>query len=174
MTHDVETARHGGIASIAVLTGYNHPEILATVRPDLTVPDLGVLRSLLERRHFRARPLPSPDTIEIRRLRVSTRIGVPADERATEQTLWLTARMVPCRSFDSLADNLAHTIDYHAVALEIQALASSHPRCLIETLAVETANWLLTRHPLQSVAITLEKHILPDTECVAVHLERQR
>jgi phosphoglycolate phosphatase-like HAD superfamily hydrolase/ADP-ribose pyrophosphatase YjhB (NUDIX family) len=53
MTHDVETARHGGISSIAVLTGYNHPEILARVRPDLTVPDLGVLRSLLVRRQSR-------------------------------------------------------------------------------------------------------------------------
>jgi phosphoglycolate phosphatase-like HAD superfamily hydrolase/ADP-ribose pyrophosphatase YjhB (NUDIX family) len=53
MTHDVETARHGGISSIAVLTGYNHPEILARVRPDLTVPDLGVLRSLLARRQSR-------------------------------------------------------------------------------------------------------------------------
>jgi len=54
MTHDVETARHGGIASIAVLTGYNHPEIIAGVRPDLTVPDLGVLRSLFARQ---ARPV---------------------------------------------------------------------------------------------------------------------
>ena len=50
MTHDVETARHGGVSSIAVLTGYNHPEILAAVRPDLTVPDLGVLRGLLDKR----------------------------------------------------------------------------------------------------------------------------
>jgi ADP-ribose pyrophosphatase YjhB (NUDIX family) len=56
MTHDVETARHGGISSVAVLTGYNHPEILAQVRPDLTVPDLGVLRELLGR-HGPARPL---------------------------------------------------------------------------------------------------------------------
>lgn len=57
MTHDVETARHGGVASIAVLTGYNHPEILAQVRPDLTVPDLGVLRTLLERRLRFSRPI---------------------------------------------------------------------------------------------------------------------
>jgi phosphoglycolate phosphatase len=58
MTHDVETARHGGVSSIAVLTGYNHPEILAAVRPDLTVPDLGVLRDLLDRRHRAAtRPI---------------------------------------------------------------------------------------------------------------------
>ncbi len=57
MTHDVETARHGGVSSIAVLTGYNHPEILAAVRPDLTVPDLGVLRELLDRRHRISRPI---------------------------------------------------------------------------------------------------------------------
>jgi len=57
MTHDVETARHGGVSSIAVLTGYNHPEILASVRPDITVPDLGVLRSLLDRRQQTRRPI---------------------------------------------------------------------------------------------------------------------
>jgi phosphoglycolate phosphatase len=57
MTHDVETARHGGVSSIAVLTGYNHPEILAGVRPDITVPDLGVLRALLDRRRDVSRPV---------------------------------------------------------------------------------------------------------------------
>ena len=57
MTHDVETARHGGVSSIAVLTGYNHPEILAAVRPDITVPDLGVLRGLLDRRHRSSHPI---------------------------------------------------------------------------------------------------------------------
>ena len=57
MTHDVETARHGGVSSIAVLTGYNHPEVLASVRPDITVPDLGVLRSLFDRPHRRQGPV---------------------------------------------------------------------------------------------------------------------
>jgi phosphoglycolate phosphatase-like HAD superfamily hydrolase/ADP-ribose pyrophosphatase YjhB (NUDIX family) len=57
MTHDVETARHGGITSIAVLTGYNHAEVLAAVRPDLAVPDLGVLRELLDRRRGVSRPI---------------------------------------------------------------------------------------------------------------------
>jgi phosphoglycolate phosphatase-like HAD superfamily hydrolase/ADP-ribose pyrophosphatase YjhB (NUDIX family) len=50
MTHDIETARHGGISSIAVLTGYHHAEVLAEVRPDITVPDLGVLVRMLEKR----------------------------------------------------------------------------------------------------------------------------
>jgi len=57
MTHDVETARHGGVSSIAVLTGYTHAEPLAAVRPDLTVPDLGVLRTLLSRDSSPRRPV---------------------------------------------------------------------------------------------------------------------
>jgi dihydroneopterin aldolase len=118
--------------------------------------------------------MPAPDTIEIRRLRVSTHIGVPDEECAAAQTLWLTVRMVPSQGFDALADEISRTIDYHAVALAIQALAASKPRRLIETLAVETADFLLGNHPLQSVAVTIEKHILPDAECVAVHLERSR
>jgi phosphoglycolate phosphatase len=57
MTHDVETARHGGISSIAVLTGYNHPEVLAQARPDITVPDLGVLLRLCNRPLTSHRPV---------------------------------------------------------------------------------------------------------------------
>jgi 7,8-dihydroneopterin aldolase/epimerase/oxygenase len=114
------------------------------------------------------------DTIEIRRLRVLTHIGVPDEERADAQTLQVTVRMVPSQGFGGLADEISRTIDYHAVALEIQALAAARPRRLIETLAVEIADHLLAAHPLRSVVVTIEKHILPDTECVAVHLERQR
>jgi dihydroneopterin aldolase len=118
--------------------------------------------------------MPAPDTIEIRRLRVLTHIGVPDDERAAAQTLWITVRMAPAQGFSGLADEISRTIDYHAVALEIQALAAARPRRLIETLAVETADLLLGGHPLRSVAVTIEKRILQDTECVAVHLERSR
>jgi FolB domain-containing protein len=115
-----------------------------------------------------------PDTIEIRRLCVSARIGVSDEERAAAQTLRITVRMVPGQGFNGLADDISRTIDYHSVALEIQAFADSRPRRLLETLAVETADLLLRNHPLQSVAITIEKHILPDTDGVAVHLERRR
>jgi len=59
MTHDIETARHGGISSIAVLTGYHHAEVLAEVRPDITVPDLGVLVKMLDKpnRYKAERPI---------------------------------------------------------------------------------------------------------------------
>ncbi|MEM9481843.1 MAG: HAD family hydrolase [Verrucomicrobiota bacterium] len=48
MQHDVETARHAGVTSIALLTGYDSPEKLAAVSPDVTVGDLGKLRKLLQ------------------------------------------------------------------------------------------------------------------------------
>jgi dihydroneopterin aldolase len=114
------------------------------------------------------------DTIEIRRLRVQAHIGVPDEERAEAQTLLITVRMVPGQGFAGLADEISRTIDYHAVALEIQALTAARPRRLIETLAEEIADQLLAAHPLFSVAVSIEKHILPDTECVAVHIERRR
>lgn len=115
-----------------------------------------------------------PDVIEIRRLRVSTHIGVPDEEQANAQDLFITLRMTPSQGFDGLADEISRTVDYHAVSLEIEALAAARPRRLIETLAVETASHLLENHPLAHVAVTIEKHILPNTECVAVHVERSR
>ena len=48
MAHDIETARHGGIGSCAVLTGYNSVEQLRAAQPDLIVEHLGELRLLLE------------------------------------------------------------------------------------------------------------------------------
>jgi FolB domain-containing protein len=115
-----------------------------------------------------------PDIIEIRRLQLSSRIGVPDAERATPQTLFVTLRMAPSQGFAGLADDISRTLDYARVAEEIELLALARPRCLLETLALEIADWLLTRHPVAWVGITLEKHILPNTECVAVQLERRR
>jgi dihydroneopterin aldolase len=113
-----------------------------------------------------------PDTIEIRRLRLDTHIGVPAEERAAPQTLFATIVMTPSQGFDGLADDISRTIDYHRVSVEIEAIATAHPRHLIETLATDIAGHLLANHPIRHVAVTIEKHILPNTECVAVHIER--
>ena len=115
-----------------------------------------------------------PDEIEIRRLKVHAHIGVPDDERSAPQVLLITARLTPSQGFDGLADEIAYTVDYHAVAIQIQELAAARPRKLIETLAAELCDFLLRNHPLSKVAISIEKHILPDTECVAVHIERSR
>lgn len=57
MTHDIDTARHGRMTAIAVLTGYTHAGSLAEARPDLTVPDLAALRRLMARPGWKPRPV---------------------------------------------------------------------------------------------------------------------
>jgi ADP-ribose pyrophosphatase YjhB (NUDIX family) len=52
MQHDVETAKHGGVHSVAVLTGYNRLEQLRASEPDLIVEHLGEFREILTRNHF--------------------------------------------------------------------------------------------------------------------------
>jgi ADP-ribose pyrophosphatase YjhB (NUDIX family) len=49
MEHDIATAKHGGVHSCAVLTGYNTLEQLRAAQPDLIVEHLSELRELLEK-----------------------------------------------------------------------------------------------------------------------------
>jgi phosphoglycolate phosphatase len=48
MCHDVETARHGGVTSIALLTGYQDAAQLSGSNPDLVADDLSQILQLLE------------------------------------------------------------------------------------------------------------------------------
>jgi ADP-ribose pyrophosphatase YjhB (NUDIX family) len=52
MQHDIETAKHGGIHSCAVLTGYNTLDQLSAAKPDLIVEHLGELSDILAQNNF--------------------------------------------------------------------------------------------------------------------------
>lgn len=52
MQHDIETAKHGGIHSCAVLTGYNTLDQLRAAKPDLIVEHLGELSDILAQNDF--------------------------------------------------------------------------------------------------------------------------
>jgi len=56
MQHDIETARHGGIHSCAVLTGYNTLDQLRAAKPDLVVEHLGELRRVLKENDLCLKP----------------------------------------------------------------------------------------------------------------------
>lgn len=47
MQHDIVAARHGGVHSVGVLTGFNRSDQLRAAKPDLLVEHLGELRDLL-------------------------------------------------------------------------------------------------------------------------------
>jgi len=72
MQHDIETARHGGIFSCAVLTGYNRLDQLRAVEPDLIVEHLGELREMLARQKFEIRSQRDSESPELTGLPVVT------------------------------------------------------------------------------------------------------
>ena len=57
MQHDIETAKHGGVHSCAVLTGYNTLNQLRAAEPDLIVEHLGELREVLQQNDFHLKRL---------------------------------------------------------------------------------------------------------------------
>jgi dihydroneopterin aldolase len=113
-----------------------------------------------------------PDEIHLSALRLTTHIGVPEEERAGSQVLVADIILRTARRFEAMSDDISATIDYAAVATRLQELAAERPRRLIETLAAEMAACLLEEFRAAGVTIELRKHILPDTEHVAVRLVR--
>ena len=112
------------------------------------------------------------DEIIIRRLEVECHIGVPDEERAVQQKLWVTVIMQPSQGFIGLQDKVHNTVDYYEVSLKIAELAAKKPRHLIETLATDIAEMLLTSYPLKAVSVEIEKRILPNAQYVAVKIHR--
>jgi ADP-ribose pyrophosphatase YjhB (NUDIX family) len=56
MQHDIETAKHGGVHSCAVLTGYNTLVQLRAAEPDLIVEHLRELQEILEQNELELKP----------------------------------------------------------------------------------------------------------------------
>jgi phosphoglycolate phosphatase len=171
MIHDVETARHGGVMSIAVLTGYDSIEKLTPSKPDVVVTSLDALRRLLQDPRDVLRGM--GDCIRINGLAVPVRIGVPDDERARPQNLVFDVLLEG--DFRDLGENLARTTDYAAVARWITAECARREVRLLETLANDLAEGLIGNFPLvRSVTLEIRKFILPETESVSVRVQRAR
>ncbi len=114
------------------------------------------------------------DQILIEELELTTRIGVPDEERAEPQRLTVSLVLEPLNGFCDLADDLAKTIDYAAVCAGLQHFVSNRRGKLLETLAYEMAEYLLATFALRKVELELRKFILPETRFVAVRIAREK
>lgn len=108
------------------------------------------------------------DTITIKSLKLLTKIGVPAEERAVPQELEVDLIIQPPHDFDNMHDEIAATVDYHAICLGLEKFAARGERQLIETLANDIARWVLDNSPAAGVRVKLRKFILPQTRWVGV------
>ena len=118
--------------------------------------------------------MPAADEIHVSNLALNIHVGVTDEERASTQRLTVSLTLRPARGFVGLEDRIEHTVNYSAVCAAVRALAATHPRRLIETLAADIAEAILTRFPVASADVELRKYILSDTDYVAVRLTRQR
>lgn len=112
------------------------------------------------------------DTIIIKDLEVHYCVGVPDEERAQPQRLLLTVEMQ--HDFGSAVgeDELADTIDYHAVSQRLLRFGDGVHWKLIETLAVDIAQMILEEFQPAAVTIEVKKFILPEARHVGVRVTR--
>jgi dihydroneopterin aldolase len=113
-------------------------------------------------------------SIMISGLELSSHIGVPDSERLEAQRLTLNLELVPVREMTALGDALENTVDYFALTRRVRLLAAARPRKLIETLAEEICTCVLSEFSVRAVGLELRKYNLPDTEYVAIRMQRVR
>jgi FolB domain-containing protein len=111
--------------------------------------------------------------IAIKGLEVLAHVGVPDEERSVAQRLLIDLRFAAMNQPELLQDDLTLTIDYHAVSRRIAEIVAEGPRKLIETLADELNEKLLTEFSLRWIELTIRKFILPQTEWVEVSVRRE-
>lgn len=114
------------------------------------------------------------NTIFIRDLRLSARVGGKARERELPQTISLDLEigLPSSRAFES--GELADTIDYEAVVARLCALAARYPHPLLERFAEAIAAIVLDEFGAQSVKLRASKlGPLPGVREIGVAIERK-
>jgi dihydroneopterin aldolase len=173
MLHDIETGRRGGVLSVAVCTGFDSDEKLAGSLPDLMVRNLSALQRVMDAKESGRGAIAEDEWIEIVDQEVFCRIGVPDDERSMPQRLLMTIRFKIALPFRALNDRFEHTIDYAAVAAEVDRIASSTEMKLAESLVTTIADQLLARFPMLEVQVSVKKFILPNSRWIEVGTQRR-
>ncbi|MBO0694805.1 MAG: dihydroneopterin aldolase [Verrucomicrobia bacterium] len=115
---------------------------------------------------------PFADEIHIEQLEVSTRIGVPEEERAAPQRLTISISFWPYQQTRDLDDNIHDTVNYSTIAAETKSFVRDQSTNLIETLAHRLATHLLKSFPIQKVTVEVRKFPLEDAKHVSVTVTR--
>lgn len=112
--------------------------------------------------------------IVISELEVYYRVGVPDEERANPQRLLLNLEIAYDFQQAADTDDLKHTIDYYSVCKRLLSFGENREWKLIETLAADIAEMVLSEFGVGRVEVEVRKFIIPQTRFVAVRLMRTR
>jgi len=112
--------------------------------------------------------------IHIVDLEVFYRVGVPEAERAKPQRLLLTVEMDFDFSAAAKTDSIGDTIDYYAVSKALLKFGDDREWKLIEKLAANIADMVLSEFKPQSVTVEVKKFSIPQARYASVQVRKAR
>ncbi|MGA2800932.1 MAG: dihydroneopterin aldolase [Verrucomicrobiota bacterium] len=112
--------------------------------------------------------------ISIVDLEVFYRVGMPDEERAKPQRLLLTVEMDCDFSAAAKSDDIRDTVDYFAVSQRLLKFGDGRSWKLIEKLAADIANMILSKFKPKSVTVEVKKFPIPQARHVSVVVARKR
>lgn len=112
--------------------------------------------------------------ISIVDLEVFYRVGVPDEERARPQRLLLTIEMESPFARAAKSDSIADTIDYFAVSQRLLKFGDNQSWKLIEKLAADMGEMILSEFKPKKVSVEVKKFPIPQAGHVAVFFKAKR
>ena len=106
-------------------------------------------------------------------LEVFFHVGVPDAERALAQRLQLNLELEFDFSAAARSQDLAETIDYHAVCQRLLKFGDGRSWKLIEKLATDIANTILIEFKPAAVTVEVKKFIIPEARYVSVSVHKR-
>lgn len=106
--------------------------------------------------------------ISIVDLELHVHIGVPDEERAKPQRILMTVDMEHDFSSAIATDRVTKTIDYFQVSQRLLAFGNGRSWKLIEKLAHDAGDMVLSEFQPATVTITVKKFVIPQAAYVSV------
>lgn len=112
--------------------------------------------------------------IKITDLEAMLHVGVTDEERATPQRILLTIEMEYDFASAAISDRLTKTIDYFAVAQRLLKFGEGRSWRLIEKLANDVADEVLSAFQPEATLVEVKKFPIPQARHVSVSLVKSR
>jgi len=112
--------------------------------------------------------------ITITDLEVFYSVGVTDDERAKPQRLLVTVDMAFDVSSAATSDRIEKTINYQQVADQVLKYGEGRNWKLIERLATNLADFVLSEHRPEAVFVEVKKFSIPQARHVSVSVTKTR
>ena len=107
-------------------------------------------------------------------LEVFYRVGVSDEERSRPQRLLLTIDIKFDFSAAAVSGRVGRSIDYSEVARHLFKLGESRSWRLIESVATDVAEKILSEFHPENVTVEVKKFSIPEARYVSVSLTKQR